>query len=91
MLRLLTLGAFPLLLAQQPWPVDAEQIRERYGQSALFRFDLGVDGAELRCASAAANWIGSEQEPRLNQALADGDFYGAGQQLALWIRQQRCR
>ena len=47
MLRLLALGAFPLLLGQQPWPVDAEQIRERYGQSALFRFDLGVDGAEL--------------------------------------------
>ena len=92
MLQLLAIGALPLplLLAQQPWPVDPEQIREHYGQSALFRFDLGVDGAQLTCPAAVERWSGSRQEQRLNQLMKTGDFYGAGQQLGSWIRQQHC-
>ena len=60
-----------VLLAQISWPFNPELIRERYGQTALFRFDLGVgDVQKQRCRQDAAAWNGSKQQQAMEQAQA---------------------
>lgn len=92
MLPLIGLLAAPLLLAQQQWPIDPEQIRSRHGSAALFRFDLGVENATRRCQPRAktAAWLGSGEQLAMEQALEKGHFYGAGQHLGAWLQQQHC-
>jgi hypothetical protein len=92
MLRMIGLIAAPLLLAEQPWPVDPEQIRTRHGSAALFRFDLGVANPKDPCPAGAepSAWQGSSREAAMEQALEQGNFYGAGEHLGAWLQQQRC-
>ena len=92
MLPLIALMAAPLLLAEQPWPFDPDQIRARHGAVALFRFDLGVENATVKCQikPSAGAWVGSSHQAAMEQALEKGNFYRAGQHLGGWLQQQRC-
>ena len=92
MLALIALMAAPLLLAEQQWPIDPDQIRARHGAAALFRFDLGVENATVDCPTppSAGAWGGSSHQAAMEQALETGNFYRAGQHLGGWLQQQRC-
>lgn len=80
----------PLLLAADLAPVDTESFRSRYGQEALFRFDLGVEAAPPGpCGAPTTTWNGSPQQARMEAALGAGLWYEAGQALGQWQAQGR--
>jgi hypothetical protein len=81
----------PLLIAADLAPIDTESFRSRYGQEALFRFDLGVgDAPPAPCDGTARAWAGSPRQRQMEAALAAGHWYEAGQALGLWQHEQRC-
>lgn len=81
----------PLLLAADLAPVDTESFRSRYGQEALFRFDLGVEAAPpVPCGTPATAWVGSPEQARMEAALGAGHWYEAGQALGQWQARAGC-
>jgi hypothetical protein len=80
-----------LLMATMLTPVDPEQLRNRYGQEALFRFELGVEQAKAACSGARRAWEQSSQRLRMQEALDKGLYFVAGQALGAWQHQVGCR
>ncbi len=75
-------------------PLDVEQVRDLYGQEALFRMRLGVEAAHddgAACPGGPMAWSGSAQAEQLERQLQAGRPYAAGQILGTWqLWQQRC-
>lgn len=91
-------GATPLkpLLTPNPSslaPIDKEAFIQRYGDEALFRLQLGVEGGERSdpkgggTAPCQGGWQGSEQEQRFQAAVNRKQWYAAGEIVGIWRRQ----
>jgi hypothetical protein len=81
----------PLLMATMLTPVNPEQLRNRYGQEALFRFELGVKQAQAACSGARTAWEQSSQRLQMQEALDKELYFAAGQALGAWQKQVGCR
>ena len=81
----------PLLMATLLSPVDPEQLRNRYGQEALFRFELGVEQGQGSCSGPRPAWEKAPQRLQMQEALDRGSYFAAGQALGAWQQQVGCR